>query len=97
MPAALAKLDESIEKCSSLAASAFKTELDSEKLFQIIGEATGNYVKRRQHIESDLEDLYDQQNELWDKYVKCIGMTEATLVYVYSVQMINNFFIMINF
>ncbi len=77
IPAALAKLDQYIEKASKLEVSAINSfTADSEKLFQIIGQEAGDFVKRRQEIDMNVKQLYKKQNELWDEYVKSLGETK---------------------
>lgn len=88
IPAALAKLDEYIEKASNFEQSTVNSfASDSEKLFQIIGEEAGNFVKRRSDIEKEYQDLVTKQNELWDNYVKSIGMTDTKLYFIIAVRL----------
>lgn len=85
IPAALAKLDKFIEKAEALDSSVIDAfESNSKELFEIIGPAAGDFVKRRAEIEDNLERLYNKKNKLCNELVEIKGMLEAIFNFEYN-------------
>lgn len=76
IPEALRKLDAYIKKAAALdnlAINAFSS--NAAELFKIIGPEAADFVKRKAEIESQLDDLYERQNKMWNEHVKTGGKT----------------------